>query len=79
MQSLLKIRAYYWPIGRVGYIVPSGIATDDTTKYFFRDLMESHSLASLFAFENEAKLFPGIDHRVKFALLTILLARYMLT
>ena len=57
--------------GRIGYIVPSGIATDDTTKYFFRDLMESLSLASLFAFENEAKLFPSIDHRVKFALLTI--------
>ena len=57
--------------GRVGCIVPSGIATDDTTKYFFRDLVESHSLVSLFAFENEAKLFPGIDHRVKFALLTI--------
>ena len=57
--------------GRVGCIVPSGIATDDTTKFFFRDLMEKHSLVSLFSFENEAKLFPGIDHRVKFALLVL--------
>ena len=30
--------------GRVGTIVPSGIATDDTTKYFFQDLSEKHSL-----------------------------------
>jgi len=57
--------------GRVGCIVPSGIATDDTTKFFFQNLMETQSLASLYSFENEAKLFPGIDHRVKFALLTI--------
>jgi len=59
------------PRGRVGCIVQSGIATDDTTKFFFRDLVESHSLVSLFTFENEAKLFPGIDHRVRFSLLTI--------
>ena len=30
------------PIGRVGMIVPSGIATDDTTKQFFSDLVLSH-------------------------------------
>jgi len=59
------------PIGRVGCIVPSGIATDDTTKFFFQNVMESRTLVSLYSFENEAKLFPGIDHRVKFALLTI--------
>jgi hypothetical protein len=57
--------------GRVGCIVPSGIATDDTLKFFFGDLMSSGALVSLFAFENEAKLFAGIDHRVRFALLTI--------
>lgn len=57
--------------GRLGCIVPSGIATDDTTKFFFQDLMQSQSLHSLFIFENEGKLFPGIDHRNKFALLTI--------
>ena len=57
--------------GRIGCIVPTGIATDDTTKLFFGDLMVSHSLVNLFAFENEAKLFPGTDHRMKFALLTI--------
>lgn len=57
--------------GRVGCIVPPGISTDDTTKHFFRDLMESRVLLSLYAFVNEAKLFPGIDHRNKYCLLTI--------
>lgn len=57
--------------GRVGIIVPSGIATDNTTRFFFQDLMDTRTLVSLYAFENEAKLFPGVDHRVKFALLSI--------
>lgn len=57
--------------GRVGCIVPSGIATDDTTKYFFADLMNSNSLASLYDFENREKLFPAVDSRMKFCLLTM--------
>lgn len=59
------------PTGRVGCIVPSGIATDDTTKFFFQNLMDTASLHSLFIFENERRLFPGIDHRNKFALMTM--------
>ncbi len=65
MQSLIK------PIGRFGCIIPSGIATDDTTKSFFKNLVNSHTLVSLFDFRNEVKLFLGIDHQVKFTLLTI--------
>lgn len=57
--------------GRAGCIVPSGIASDDTTKFFFQELMTSGSLASLYSFENEAKLFPAVDHRVRFSLLTM--------
>jgi hypothetical protein len=57
--------------GHVGCIVPSGMATDDTTKFFFQDLTKSQSLVSFFSFINEAKLFPSIDHRVNYALLTI--------
>ncbi|MBQ7738628.1 MAG: N-6 DNA methylase [Desulfovibrionaceae bacterium] len=57
--------------GRVGCIVPSGIATDDTTKYFFQDMVKTKSLVSLFDFENRRKtLFPAIDSRMKFCLLT---------
>lgn len=58
-------------VGRVGCIVPSGIATDDTTKYFFQDLMKKQSLASLYDFENRQKLFPEVDSRMKFCLLTL--------
>lgn len=45
-------RAFVNPLGRAGVIVPTGIATDDTTKFFFADLMEKRSLASLYDFEN---------------------------
>ncbi len=57
--------------GRMGCIVPSGIATDDTTKLFFRDLIESHRLASLYSFENEEFVFPAVHHSIRFCLLTI--------
>lgn len=57
--------------GRVGCIVPSGIATDDTTKYFFQDLMDSRSLASLYDFENREAIFPGVHRSYKFCLLTL--------
>jgi len=57
--------------GYVGCIVPSGIATDDTTKKFFRDLFDRASLVSLFDFENRKKLFPAVDSRMKFCLLTM--------
>jgi len=57
--------------GRVGCIVPSGIATDDTTKFFFQDLMDTNSLASLYDFENSRGLFPGVHRSYKFCLLTL--------
>ena len=57
--------------GRVGCIVPSGIASDDTTKFFFQDLMEKRSLVSLYDFENREKIFPAVDSRMKFCLLTL--------
>ena len=59
------------PTGRVGCIVPSGIATDDTTKFFFQNLMDLKSLVSLFDFENREKIFPAVDSRMKFSLLTL--------
>lgn len=57
--------------GRAGVIVPTGIATDDTNKFFFGDLVERGELASLFDFENRKKLFPAVDSRIKFCLLTL--------
>ncbi|MDR1520855.1 MAG: N-6 DNA methylase [Planctomycetota bacterium] len=58
------------PGGRAGCIVPSGLATDDTTKLFFQDLMRSGSLDSFFDFENKREIFP-VHRSFKFALLTI--------
>jgi hypothetical protein len=59
------------PTGRVGCIVPSGIATDDTTKYFFQDLVKTRTLSSLYDFENRKGIFPGVHRSYKFCLLTL--------
>jgi len=58
-------------IGRVGIIVPSGIATDDTTKFYFQDLMDGSALVSLYDFENRQAIFPGVHRSYKFCLLTL--------
>jgi hypothetical protein len=63
MRNLLGI------YGRLGCVVPTGIATDDTTKFFFQDLVEKKSLVSLFDFENKG-IFPGVHSSYKFCLLT---------
>lgn len=57
--------------GRQGVIVPSGIATDDNTKYFFQHIVKKRQLVSLFDFENREGLFPPVDRRFKFCLLTL--------
>ncbi len=59
------------PRGRSGVILPTGIATDATTAVFFSNLVDSKRLAALLDFENRQRLFPAIDSRIKFALLTI--------
>lgn len=56
--------------GRMGCVLPSGIATDDTTKFFFQDLVDRKSLVSLFDFENKG-IFPGVHSSFKFCLLTV--------
>ena len=59
------------PIGRAGIIVPTSIATDSFNQYFFADLVDNQSLVSLYDFENRVRVFPGIDSRIKFCLLTL--------
>ncbi len=58
--------------GRAGIIVQSGIATDDTNKFFFDDLISKQQLISLYDFVNLEGIFPGI-HRTHphFCALTI--------
>jgi Eco57I restriction-modification methylase len=55
--------------GLLGFVLPSGIATDDTTKIFFQDMMTTHSLRCLYSFENEEFIFQGVHHATKFCLL----------
>jgi Eco57I restriction-modification methylase len=58
--------------GRIGCLVPSAIATDNTTKELFSDLLASRQIVSLFEFENE-HFFPstGQGHMNRFCLLTL--------
>ncbi|MGH3516181.1 MAG: Eco57I restriction-modification methylase domain-containing protein, partial [Haloechinothrix sp.] len=57
--------------GRMGVIVPTGIATDATTQYFFKDLVQHGSLAALYDFENASPLFPGVHRSFKFCILSL--------
>ncbi|MGI8483743.1 MAG: Eco57I restriction-modification methylase domain-containing protein, partial [Thermomicrobiales bacterium] len=59
------------PTGRSGIIVPTGIATDDTNRLFFADIVNKASLATLFDFENRKKLFSSVDSRMKFSLMVL--------
>ncbi len=57
------------PQGRVGLLVPSGIATDHTTKAFFGELVASKALMTLYDFENKAPVFPDVHRSFKFSTL----------
>jgi hypothetical protein len=57
--------------GRAGFIVPTGIATDDTTKEYFGTLVNERELARFYSFENEEFVFPGVHHAFRFALMTV--------
>ncbi|WP_154048396.1 Eco57I restriction-modification methylase domain-containing protein [Thiomonas intermedia] len=57
--------------GQAGFIVPTGIATDDTTKQYFQAVAANLRLASLISFYEVRKWFPATDERKPFCLLTI--------
>jgi hypothetical protein len=67
-ETFLKLIA---PKGRAGFIVPTGIATDNTTKAFFEEISTQGRLVSLIDFENREKIFAAVDSRMKFCLLTL--------
>jgi hypothetical protein len=56
------------PAGTAGMISPTGLATDKTTAPFFADLLSKRRLLAFYDFENEAKIFSSVDHRVRFAI-----------
>ncbi|MEU9942629.1 Eco57I restriction-modification methylase domain-containing protein [Streptomyces lavendulae] len=57
--------------GRMGVIVPTGIATDATTQYFFKDLVLSGTIAALYDFENAVPVFPDVHRSFKFSILSL--------
>ena len=57
------------PHGRVGLLVPSGIASDMTTKDFFAAVAESNRLIRLYDFENKKAFFPEVHASFKFCIL----------
>lgn len=59
------------PRGRAGLIVPTGIATDNSTKAFFEEVSTKGRLASLFDFENKVGIFPSVHRTTKFSLITM--------
>ncbi|WP_096670631.1 Eco57I restriction-modification methylase domain-containing protein [Polaromonas sp. AET17H-212] len=59
------------PAGRAGFIVPTGIATDDSTKAFFGDISQRGRLVSLYDFENSSGIFPSVHRSFKFSLITL--------
>ena len=56
--------------GRAGCVLQSGIATDDTTKLYFQDVVKTGTLVSLFDFENKGIFFPQVHNSTKFCLFT---------
>ena len=56
---------------RSGIIVPTGIATDDSTKAFFGHISSQGRLVSLYDFENRDGIFPSVHRSYKFCLLTL--------
>ena len=59
------------PMGMAGYFVPSGIATDYTTREFFQEIIERRSLCVLYSFAEIREFFPGSESRGPFAIVTL--------
>ncbi len=56
--------------GCAGFVVPTGIATDDGTKFFFAHITSNRMLTSLYDFENKEGLFQ-IHKQYRFSLVTL--------
>ena len=57
--------------GKVGCVVPSGIATDNTTRLFFENIVSSGWLQNLYSFDNSEGIFPAVKRSTRFCLLTL--------
>lgn len=57
--------------GRAGFIVPSGLGTDDSTKQFFAAVVSGKRLVSFFGFDNARRIFPAVHPDTPFSLVTL--------
>lgn len=58
-------------VGRAGMVLPSGIATDDSTKAFFSHLVSAGRLVSMLGFDNAKRVFPAVHPDTPFCLFTL--------
>ena len=59
------------PFGYAGFIVPTGIATDEGTSAYFSSLVESSELARFESFENFGVTFAGVNNRQSFSFIVV--------
>ncbi len=57
--------------GRVGLVVPTGIVLDDATKRFTQEIFSRGLVSSVYHFNNTEGIFPAVDGRYSFVLLTL--------
>ncbi|MDP2739271.1 MAG: N-6 DNA methylase [Pseudorhodobacter sp.] len=57
--------------GRSGAILPAEITTSETLSDFMKELRSKKAIETIFSFENEEFVFPGIANVVKFCLMTL--------
>lgn len=64
-------RALRAPKGRAGLVLPTGIATDDSNKEFFAQVVERGELYALYDFQNREKLFSAVSSLQKFCVFVL--------
>ncbi len=57
--------------GSVGMVMPIGIVTDDATKKFSQQVFSQSEISSVYHFNNTENIFPAVDGRYSFVLLTL--------
>jgi len=57
--------------GHLGFIIPTGIATDSFNQAFFKNLIDTKTLKSLIDYENRGHFFPDVDSSFKFCAITL--------
>lgn len=65
------VRQIVGPEGRVGIIVPTGIATDYYNQDYFSTIVEERELVSLYDFQNQRHLFSEVAAAMRFCLLSL--------